>query len=310
MGLRIKTNVESLIAQRQLSKAKTEMSNSLEKLSSGQRINKSADDAAGLAVSERIRARVRGLGQAKRNASDGISYIQVAEGGLNEVTNIVVRMRELATQAASDTIGNRERQFLDREFTQLRDEVSRIVESTEFNGAKVLKPGDGDKPMQIFVGASDRGDALNGDAPEIDPESDPDVLTIQLETLNDFSEKLGEIVSEDMAILPNVDDEIGAQELGPDGDTNSMFNKLDTALNSVASFRATLGSVQSRLNSTVTNIDISQENLNAAQSRIRDVDYASETAKFAQARILQAAGVSVLTQANSTPEAVLSLLRS
>lgn len=309
MGLRVKTNVDSLVAQRRLSETRKQQSESLEKLSSGQRINKSADDAAGLAVSERIRSRVSSLGVAKRNASDGISYIQVAEGGLNEVTNIIIRMRELGTQAASDTLGPRERSFLDKEFTQLRDEVNRIIESTEFNGSKVLKPGDGDKPIQIFVGASNRGKDAAGDLPDIDVDNDPDVLTIKLDELTDLQESVEEITGEDFAIMPDLDSELGAQELGPEGDTNDMFARLDTALNSIASYRATLGSVQSRLNSTITNIDISNENLQAAQSRIRDVDYAAETAKFTQANILASAGISVLTQANSTPEAVLQLLR-
>lgn len=308
MGLRVKTNLDSLVAQRRLGETRKNIGESLEKLSSGQRINKSADDAAGLAVSERIRSRVAGLGVAKRNASDGISYIQVAEGGLNEVTNILIRMRELATQAASDTLGVRERQFLDKEFVQLRDEVGRIVESTEFNGSKVLQPGDGDKPMQIFVGASNRGADVNGDLPEIDSENDPDILTIKLDELEAFTEALGEVTDEAMAILPDAD-ELSASELGPDGDTNTLFSKLDGSLNAIAAYRATLGSVQSRLNSTITNIDITNENLQAAQSRIRDVDYAAEMAKFTQANILQSAGVSVLTQANSTPETVLQLLR-
>jgi flagellin len=309
MGLRIKTNVDSLVAQRRLSENRKQLGDSLEKLSSGQRINKSADDAAGLAVSERIRARVSGLGVAKRNASDGISYIQVAEGGLNETTNIIVRMRELATQAASDTIGTRERSFLDKEFTQLRDEVGRIIQSTEFNGTKVLQTGDGDKPLQIFVGASNRGNDLNGDAPDIDPETDSDVLTINLDELADFSESIAGVTDTDMSIIEDGATESFAQELGPDGDTNTLFNKLDSALNSIASYRATLGSVQSRLNSTITNIDVSSENLQAAQSRIRDVDFAAETAKFTQAKILSAAGTSVLAQANAGPEQVLSLLR-
>jgi len=310
MGLRIKTNVDSLIAQRRLGESSAKLGESLEKLSSGQRINKSADDAAGLAVSERIRARVRGLDVAKRNASDGISYIQVAEGGLNEVTNIVVRMRELATQAASDTIGNRERGFLDREFTQLRDEVGRIIESTEFNGAKMLKMGEGDKPIQIFVGASNRGNNLENEAPDIDPLTDPDVLTIKLDDLEDFSLAMSDVIDPELAILPEgADDDIGAQTLGPEGETGTLFNVLDTSLNAIASYRATLGSVQSRLNSTITNIDISSENLQAAQARIRDVDYASETAKFTQAKILSAAGASVLMQANAVPEQVLQLLR-
>lgn len=309
MGLRVKTNLDSLVAQRRLSETRKNIGESIEKLSSGQRINKSADDAAGLAVSERIRSRVAGLGVAKRNASDGISYIQVAEGGLNEVTNIMVRMRELATQAASDTLGARERGFLDKEFVQLRDEVARIVESTEFNGSRVLKPGDGDKPIQIFVGASNRGVDASGDLPDIDPDNDPDILTIKMDELEAFSETLSEVISEDMSILPDPEAELSASELGPDGDTNTLFSKLDTSLNSIAAYRATLGSVQSRLNSAITNIDITNENLQAAQSRIRDVDYASEMAKFTQSNILQSAGISVLTQANSTPEVVLQLLR-
>ena len=309
MGLRIKTNVQSLVAQRRLGESTEQMGASLEKLSSGQRINKSADDAAGLAVSERIRARMAGLGVAKRNANDGVSYIQVAEGGLNETTNILVRMRELATQAASDTIGNRERDFLNREFTQLRDEVGRIVDSTEFNGSKVLQAGDGDKPMQIFVGASDRGRDVNGDAPEIDPENDPDILTIKLDDLQSLADQFAELTDEDMQILPDGSDDLSASELGPNGDTSELFTVLDTTLNGIASYRATLGAVQSRLNSTITNIDITNENIAAAQSRIRDVDYASETANLAQARILQSAGVSTLTQANSSGDAVLALLR-
>jgi flagellin len=310
MGLRVKTNIDSLVAQRRLGETRKQLGDSLEKLSSGQRINKSADDAAGLAVSERIRARVAGLGVAKRNASDGISYVQVAEGGLNEVTNITIRMRELATQAASDTIGTRERSFLNKEFTQLRDEVARIVETTEFNGSKVLKTGDGDKPIQIFVGASNRGKDLSGEAPDIDKLTDPDVLTIDLADLKNLDESIKDITNEDMYILPeDAEEGMSAQDLGAHSDTSELFTKLDTALNSIASYRATLGSVQSRLNSTVNNIDISSENLQAAQSRIRDVDYAAEMAKFTQARIMTAAGVSVLTQANQIPENVLQLLR-
>jgi flagellin len=310
MGLRVKTNVDSLVAQRRLGETRKNISESLERLSSGLRINKSADDAAGLAVSESIRARVSSLGVAKRNASDGVSYIQVAEGGLNEVTNIMIRMRELVTQAASDTLGMRERGYLDKEFVQLRQEVGRIVDSTEFNGTKVLQVGDGDKPIQIFVGASNRGVNSNGELPEIDPNNDPDILPIRLDDLASFRSALESVVSDEMSIIPEGAADLTAQELGPAGDTNDIFSKLDTALSSIASYRATLGSVQSRLNSTLTNIDISTENLQAAQSRIRDVDFAAETAKYTQANILSAAGVSVLAQANAVPEVVLQLLRS
>ena len=310
MGLRIKTNVDSLVSQRRLSENHRTLGDSLEKLSSGLRINKSADDAAGLAVSERIRGRVSSLGVAKRNASDGISYIQVAEGGLNEVTNILIRMRELATQGASDTLGARERSFLDKEFVQLRDEVGRIVESTDFNGSKVLQPGDGDRPIQIFVGASNRGKDLAGNMKEISKDADPDVLTIKLDELQNLATSLSDLTDKSVSILPDPTAELGAQELGPDGDTSTLFSRIDTAQDSIASYRATLGSVQSRLNSTITNIDVTSENLQAAQSRIRDVDYAAETAKFTQAKILTSAGLSVLTQANSQPEAVLQLLRT
>jgi flagellin len=243
---------------------------------------------------------------AKRNANDGISYIQVAEGGLNETTNIVVRMRELAAQAASDTIGNREREFLNKEFTQLRQEVGRIMDSTEFNGAKVLKV-DEQKPMRIFVGASNRGNDADGNAPDISPEEDPDILTIDLKDLATFREAMEAVLDEDLTIV-SPDSEGGAADLGPSG-TNDIFNRLDSALDSMASYRAVLGSVQSRLNSSITNIDVTNENLQAAQSRIRDVDYAAETAKLATNRILTQAGVSVLTQANANSDFALQLLR-
>jgi len=305
MGLRVKTNLESLQAQRHLRQNRDILGDSLEKLSSGTRINKSADDAAGLAVSERLRARQRSLDVAKRNANDGVSYIQVAEGGLNEVTNIVVRMRELASQAASDTIGDREREFLDKEFQQMRLEVGRIIESTEFNGAKVLT-GSSDEPMRIFVGASNRGDDINGRAPRVDQNNDPDVLKIDLSDLRELSTVLDTFGSDKLNVRTRRGG--GAQDLSSYG-TNGLLNKLDTSLNSIASFRATLGSVQARLDSTITNVEITSENLSAAQSRIRDVDYASETARFTQYKILTAAGASVLSQANMTPEYALALLK-
>ncbi|MGE0171232.1 MAG: flagellin [Oligoflexales bacterium] len=306
MGVRIKTNVASLAAQRAMEGNRRDLGNSLDRLSSGMRINKSADDAAGLAVSERIRAKIASLGVAKRNANDGVSYIQVAEGGLNEITNIVVRMRELAAQSASDTLGNRERGFLDKEFQQLTAEVARIQASTEFNGTKLLEKSDDQKPLQIFVGATNRGNDMDGNAPDIPTDNDPDVMTVDLTQLESLTEAIGNVTSTGLTIVPPEDG--GAQDLGPDG-THDLFNKLDTCLDSVASYRATLGSIQSRLQSTITNIDISEENLNAARSRIRDVDYAAESTKFTQAQILSSAGASVLMQANQMPEVVLQLLR-
>lgn len=293
MGIRIKTNVESLVAQRQLSNNRQEMMSSLEKLSTGQRINKSADDAAGLAMSEAMRAKIRGLGQAKRNAGDGVSYLQVAEGGLSEVNNIMVRMRELTTQAASDTIGSVERGFLNKEFSELGKEVSRIISDTEFNGAKVLSDQQ-QRDLKIQIGVSYRGEGSTAD-----PEQD--YITIQQGDLSELNDSIREIG--DMSIEGD-----NGQELGG-GDTNDIFSKIDNAMTTMTKFRANLGALQSRLNSAMTSIDVSSENLNAAQSRIRDVDYASETAKMTQGKILTAAGTSVLTQANSMPETVLQLLR-
>ncbi|MBI2603265.1 MAG: flagellin FliC [Deltaproteobacteria bacterium] len=306
MALEIKSNISSMQASRQVTKSHEELKHSIERLSSGLRINRSADDAAGLAVSERIRARIRGLDVAKRNASDAVSYIQTAEGGLNEVANIVIRMRELTTQAATDTLGQRERSFLDREFQQLRQEAKRIMVSTEFNGKKVLTSDVAERPIDIFVGASQRGEDIEGNLPDFGDE-DPDVIRIDLSDLEELSEKMASVVEEDISILPSSAED-GAQDLGPSG-TQDLMARLDSALDTVASYRSTLGSVQARLDSAVASIDVSTENLAATRSRIVDVDYAQETANFARARILTQAGVSVQSHANAIPELVLSLLR-
>ena len=289
MGLRIKSNVESLVAQRQLGQNRAEMSDSLEKLSSGLRINKSADDAAGLAISESMRARVRGLAQAKRNASDGVSFLQVAEGGLGELNNILTRMRELTTQAASDTVGEKERGFLNREFEQLGEELTRIKDGTEFNGKRILS-GEQDTDLTIQVGAS---------APK-DGDDTSGVVRIKFDNLAELNQAISD--------LPSSSEGESGQTLGG-GDTADIFSAIDGAMEKVTDFRASLGAMQSRMNSTITSIDVSSENLSAAASRIRDVDFASETARLAQTKILTAASTSVLTQANQLPESVLTLLR-
>ena len=295
MGLRIKTNVESLVAQRQLENNRKDMTESLNKLSSGSRINKSADDAAGLAVAENMRAKVRGLAQAKRNANDGISFLQVAEGGLSELTNSMIRMRELTTQAASDTIGSKERDFLNREFEQLGQEMTRIKDETEFNGLRVFSTdGVSEEGLGIQIGVSYRGEGSKAGP-------DSDVVRIKLDQLDDLNSKLGKLPQ--ISITGETGRELGGS------DTNELFASLDDAMSSVTNFRASLGAIQSRMNSAITSIDVGTENMNAAQSRIRDVDYAAETAKLTQARILSQAGASVLTQANQTPEMALSLLR-
>jgi flagellin len=308
MGLRIKTNMDSMISQNRMDKSRKEVSDSLERLSSGQRINRAADDAAGLAISESLRSKIRSLDVAKRNANDGISYVQVAEGGLQEVSNIVIRMRELTAQAASDSTGQREKAFLNKEFQQLREEVLRIADTAEFNGRKLMKATDDTQPIQIMVGVTNRGEDYLGEKPVIDPLADPDFLSISVEDLGALSDTIKTFEDDKLlSIVPN-DADGGAQDLGSDG-TNEIFSTLDTALNNIASYRATLGSFQSRLTSAINNIEVSSENLSAANSRVRDVDFASETAKYAQARILTSAGASVLAQANQTPEIALSLLR-
>ena len=291
MGMRIRTNVPAITAQRFMSDNKDAMSKSLERLSSGYRINKSSDDAAGLAISESLRGKIRGLNVAKRNANDAVSMVQVAEGSMNEMTNILIRLRELTTQSATDTIGERERSFLNREYTQLADEIDRIGNSTEFNGIKIFdKESDRDQ-FVIQVGT-------NGTSPD----SNTDTIAISLAGLKFNTQDLGlgkgaEIGSIDGSAGPSLDEISG------------KLNTIDEALNKIASERATLGSVQSRLGSALSNLGINVENMETAKSRIKDVDFAEETATLAQSRILTSASTSVLQQANAAPEQVLQLLR-
>jgi flagellin len=276
MGLRISTNVQSLRAQNALSKVESAKSNTMEKLASGSRINKAGDDAAGLAISEKLKANIRGTQQATRNAGDGISMIQTAEGGLNEVSNILVRLREISVQSASDTIGNEERKFSDLEFKQLTSEVERIATSTQFNGKKLLS-GEGDKlDFQIGIMNDAKNDRLSY-APQ------------------DTSARAKDLGIETLSVGTKVD----AQE---------NLEKLDGAINGVNANRASLGALQNRLQSTISNLEVRSENLSAANSRIRDADIASESADMAKGNILSAASVSVLSQANSNGSAALKLI--
>jgi flagellin len=282
MGMRIRTNVESLTAQRFMGQNNEGMSQSLERLSSGYRINKSADDAAGFAISENLRAKTRGLNQAKRNANDGISLVQVAEGSLTEVNNILVRLRELSVQAASDTLGDKEKNFLQKEYVQLVDEIDRIAQTTEFNGLALMSDEAASSDISVQVG-------YNGEAQD----------TIKLK-LSDSDEGLS---SESLRIrdtqLAGETRDVIAGNLGV----------IDDALTRVASQRASLGASQSRLTSAINNLSINTESLQAANSRIRDVDFAEETAKLTQSRILSQASLAVLSQANQRPEMALNLLR-
>lgn len=293
MGLRIRTNIASLNAQRNLNNSTTASGESMARLSSGYRINKSADDAAGLAISESMKAKTRSLEQAKRNAMDGTSMVQVAEGSMNEVSNILVRLRELATQSASDTIGNTERVFTNREYTSLVDEIQRISNTTSWNGVPLLSGQDavGDDTMfTIHVGSGD-GSKENTDQIRIGVEA----MKVNIEDLG-----LGK------------EAEIGPMNIGDDFTRETAAGKLsviDNALQTIASNRSYIGAQQSRLNSTVNNLGVQIENLKSANSRIRDVDFAEESATFTNNKILQQAGASVLTQANAAPEVALSLLR-
>lgn len=293
MAIRIKTNVESHIALRQLTENQDQMSDSIQKLASGLRINNSSDDAAGLAISESMRAKIRSFGQAKRNASDGISFLQTGEGGLSELNNIIIRMRELTTQAASDTVSSTERSFLNKEFQELGKEISRIKDQTEFNGRKILSQNE-KNDLSIQVGVNFR--RKDGDT-----NKENEVITLKIDDLSELNDSLSNL--RDL----NIEGETGISLGG--GETEKIFSNLDDSMIKVTKARATFGALQSRLNSTITAIDIGTENLSAAQSRIRDVDYGSESAKFTQSKILVAAGTAVLAQANQIPENVLHLIR-
>jgi len=277
MGLRINTNVASLNAQRNLSGTRVNQQKTLEQLSSGQRINRAGDDAAGLAISENLKAQIRGLGQAERNAQDGISLVQIAEGGLSEVSNILIRLRELAVQAASDTIGQTERKFLNVEFEQLTAEVDRIANSTEFNRVPLLNGTGAVFDIQIGTRNDPLSDRLTFDASSAD-------VNVAALGLN----------------LASVADKISAQ--------NSLA-AIDQSIVSVSGIRADFGALQNRLQSTINNLQVSVENLSAANSRVRDADIAKSTAELTKNNILMQAGTSVLAQANQSTTSALTLIQ-
>jgi flagellin len=276
MGLRINTNVQSLRAQNSLSKVEENKANTLAKLSSGTRINKAGDDAAGLAISEKLKANIRGTQQATRNAGDGISMIQTAEGGLSESSNILIRLRELSVQASSDTIGDQERKFANLEFQQLTNEMERIATSTQFNG-KCLLDGKGEK------------------------------LDFQIGIMNDSA---NDRLSYDSGAISAKVSDLGVAGLGVETKDQAQTNleKIDAAINGVNANRASLGALQNRLQSTISNLEVRTENLSAANSRIRDTDIASESAEMTKSNILSAAATSVLAQANSAGSTALKLI--
>jgi flagellin len=277
MGLRISTNMASMTAQRALSGTNEDQAKSYQRLASGNRITSPGDDAAGLSISENLRAQIRSMHHAETNASNGISFVQVAEGGMQEIGNIMIRLRELAIQAASDTIGDTERGFIDQEYQSLLQEVDRIANVTNFNGTPLLN-----------------GEASKG------------VLEFQVGIRNDEADKI---------LFDTSENDVRADALGVSGisaatidDARETIDAVDIGLSKVNAARARLGAMQNKMHSTVRNLQISKENLYAARSRIADTDVAEETSNLVQKNILQSAGIAVLSQANTSPMQALKLL--
>lgn len=275
MALRIGTNVAAIAASRNLNKTSQEMQQSLERLASGNRITQPGEDAAGFAISERLRGQERGLSQARLNADNAIGLIQVAEGGLQEQSNIVVRLREIAVQSASDTVSDTEREFLDTEFQTLVKESDRIAKSTRF-GQKQLLVGTKEN-FDFFVGTS-------GDR-------DTDVINYKL-AADTTSSSLG----------------LSGLGVADQGDAQDALSDLDDSLTKLAEARAGFGAIQGRLEIAGSNLDTQRVNVSEARSRISDTDIAQEATNLARAQVLQDMGVAVLAQANQTPARALKLL--
>ena len=274
MGLRVNTNVASVNAQRNLVNTTDRLQRSLERLSSGLRITRASDDAAGLAISEGFRAEIRSFVQAQRNANDAISLLQIAEGALNESSSILIRLRELAIQSSNGTLGSSERTTLNNEFTALRDELSRIANVTEFNGTAVLNSASVTVTFQVGINNTSN-----------------DRITVT--GVNATATGLS----------------IQTQGITTSAAANAAISAISTAIDSLASLRAQFGTAQNRLESTIRSIAVSIENTSAAESRIRDVDVASETAELTRNQVLQQAGIAVLSQANVSTQSALSLLQ-
>lgn len=277
MGLRIATNMASLAANRSLGSTNLELGKVYQRLSSGQRITSAGDDAAGLSISENLRAQIRSLGQAERNTNDAISFAQVAEGGLTEVGNMMIRLRELAIQAGSDTVGDRERSYINQEVQSLIQEVDRVANATTFNGTPLL----------------------NGQAQK-------ETLDFQVGIRNNEADRIFFNVTENDVRASS----LGIDEMNYDSidGAREAIDKVDEAMSLVFASRARLGAIQNKLNSSVNSIGINKENIMAARSRIADTDVAAETSELVRNNILQSAGVAVLAQANTSPMHALKLL--
>jgi flagellin len=285
MGLRIQNNIEAFNTHRQLTATSNAASKSMEKLSSGYRINRAADDAAGLAISEKMRGQIGGLAQAQRNAEDGISLVQTAEGALGEVHSMLQRVRDLSTQFKNGTLSSDDKDAIAAEVFQIASEVKDIAEDTKFNGNVLLEGA----TFSFQVGANDS-----------------ETITTSAATL---SGAIGTAGTGGLVELTGLSDAAAAKAALTAGGALAGLSTIDNAIKNVSTVRANFGAVQNRLEHRLNNLATYQENLTASESRIRDVDMASEMTKFTKLNILQQAGTSMLAQANQAPQGVLSLLR-
>jgi len=273
MALRINTNVPSINAQRGLTAVGSRLEKNFQHLTTGLRIATAADDAAGLGISERLRAQTRSLTQAQRNANDGISLVQTAEGSLNEVSNILIRMRELAVQSNNGTVSAGDKDTLDQEFQDLISEVDRIAQSSDFNTIKLLDGSSSTVTFQVGSGVAST-----------------DTISVDLDSA--LASDLG----------------VNSLDISSAGSPTGAISAIDAAIDQVSGVRGDLGAAQNRLQSTISNLGVSIESLSAAESRIRDVDVAFETADLTRNSILQQAALAMLAQANVQPQSALSLL--
>jgi flagellin len=274
MALRLNPNGASINAQLNLSQVTDKLGTNFRRVSTGLPMWSAADDAAGLAISERLRSQIRSLDQAKRNANDGISLVQTAEGALNEVSSILIRLRELAIQSSNGSVSNQDKETLDEEFQSLVSEINRIGSSTEFSGIKLLDGSASSVSFQVGFGTT----------------SGIDTISVSLSAALSTSLSLQSL------------------DIGSGGATSTAITNIDAAINTISGLRGSLGAVQNRLGSTINNLAITVENLSAAESRIRDVDVAYETAQLTRNSILQQASIAVLSQANALPQSALRLL--
>ncbi|MBF0291211.1 MAG: flagellin FliC [Nitrospinae bacterium] len=288
--MRVYNNLYSVTSQRHLDTNSNALRGSLEKLSSGLRINRGADDAAGLAISEGLRSDIRSLQQATRNANDGVSLINTAEGALSEQASILVRMRELAAQSATGTVGSTERQTINREFTALRNEIDRISSVTEFNGQKLLNG------------------AMSADAATL-ATSGSNSVAIQIGMQATVNDRISLNQQVDLTAIDSTGLNITDISVTHASSALDSMTRLDSALSKVTEARGKLGAVQNRLVHTINNLAVSSENLQAAESQIRDADYASEISAFTRNQIMVQASTSILAQSNLVPQSVLQLLR-